>query len=376
MLGQTLWDKVQLAINLVLVARIQAEISPSVGKMSLLMMITALIIISSQASSYLHESTWNGKLMFDGILAIVRSVLSLLFVQILMQQVSATDIDMDFIDYANRDNMNVFSLFSVVSLKMSAVVEAVCMPMLIILALSFVIRSIPLQYVNAEVNRLVYGVQFIFAGTIGGIVNNSGLQKLVALTGLLNISLVTHHSIDTGEYTAIKIYTRGIYMAWVDIIVNAVVPAGEWSSSKEIDVIVALSLSMILQTLTVVIPGLENLQGYIEWRVATVVLQTLATSAIKRVELILLCSILLATFTFARSYMPKMQKGVSIMDTLVDIFTIAWVSVVSSYVLDKLVGIAGNDIIMVGLIATTAFGIIYTFVFNHVVLKPLNLATE
>jgi hypothetical protein len=239
-----------------------------------------------------------------------------------------------------------------------------------------VLRTIPMIYINKEINRLVYGVQFIFAGTIGGIVNSSGLHKLAALTGLLNISLVSHNSINTGEYTAIKIYTRGIYMAWVDIVVNSVVPAGEWSSSKEIDVIVALSLSMILQTLTVVIPGLENLQGYIEWRVATVVLQTLATSTIKRFELILLCSILLVIFTIAKSYMPKIKKGVSIMDTLTDIFTLAWVSATSSYALDLIVSIAGDDIITVGLIATTAFGIMYTFVLKNVVLKPLELANR
>jgi hypothetical protein len=328
-------------------------------------MVIAQVIITAEVAVFIRDYQWSGTVLLKRILVIFTSVLSLLLVRVGMAQVSVIDASVDFIDYIHRDTTSVLVLLSEVSLKMSVVVEAICLPILVILSISLIIRMIPAENVNKEIHHLVYGVQYIFADALGSIVRDSGLQKLVALTGLLNISFITDHADVGGAYSAMNIYVHGIYMAWIDIVVGAVVPSGEWSSSKEMDVIAAISLSLLLQMLTSIIPGLSNLQGYIEWRVAIVIADTMNHAIISRLEVIFLSSLLLALLTTAKKYTFTASTHVSIMTTIVDVFTIVWITTTSSYVLDTLVILAATDIITVSVIAITAFGTIYTYVSNN-----------
>jgi hypothetical protein len=279
-------------------------------------------------------------------------------------QLTITPMDIDFQVVTPQDNTgnSIISLLSHISPKMSITVESICLPILLIIALSFILRCLPPEYMDSEVQQLVYGVQYIFADTMGSIIADSGLETLIAIVGFLNLPLVNDDN--SNGYQAFHIYIGGLRMAWVNIMVGIIVPNREWASSQELDVVIALSLSMLFQIVGTIVEGLSSMQGYIEWRIALAIIACMEAHQTYGLDAILATSIILSVLLGVNSFYTQ-HEGVSVLNTLVSVGTLVWVCTSSRFVIDRLILLAGYDLLTIGFVAVVIFGITYDFISSH-----------
>jgi hypothetical protein len=87
MLSQSLWNKVHLTLNLVIIAKIEEQIPVDIGGISLLIMLIAQIIIAAQISNIVDGVEWSGKIIGYNMLKVFRGILSFLTVRIMIRQV-------------------------------------------------------------------------------------------------------------------------------------------------------------------------------------------------------------------------------------------------------------------------------------------------
>lgn len=122
-------------------------------------------------------------------------------------------------------------------------------------------RNIP------ELDRIISSIQFLYADAVSNVIIDDRIRTIIAFAGVVFITPIAHAvalgsgiTPSTGTVSSYRILMTGITMAWVNILVQIIIPDRIWSASTAIDFATALTMSLIIQAMKKSIPGLESIQ--------------------------------------------------------------------------------------------------------------------
>jgi hypothetical protein len=112
-------------------------------------------------------------------------------------------------------------------------------------------------------------------------------------------------------------------MGWINILVSIVIPDATAIGVGFAEVVSTLTLACVLQALQSTCSGASTLQGYVEWHVANTLRSIAIANNMPAVDIIILSCVVVATIT---STFPKKSNRVSVLDTIVTLFSIVAVN--------------------------------------------------
>lgn len=281
---------------------------------------------------------------------ILRRLSVLVFVQILLDGVQpkmgrpGADL---FADLERQEGREPMSLFSYIPLSVWPLVESFVMSSILIICVTFTARVVSgsgiarqgpsVQQMRnkddkdetqiPELERLLFCVQYSFADTVALLMVDPRIQRVIAFMGFIGLKPLTDIMNRPSKSTS-AVLVSGVSMAWVNLVVQLIVPDGRWSMSVHMEVVATLGLATLIQALQGSLPGIAALQGYIEWHLSNVFAGGMERVHVNEWDIIIVSAISYVTLTGINTLIAneKASDPVATIQTLRNISTLMFVN--------------------------------------------------
>ena len=190
-----------------------------------------------------------------------------------------------------------------------------------------------------EIDRLLLGIQYAFADTVKLFLVDQRVRNVLAFAGIVGLKPLTSKMRNAdGSQTAVSVWTSGIAMAWVNLVVGIIIPDGRWSVAVYVEAVTAMSMAVLLQALSGALSGLVSLQGYVEWHLSNVFARGMQSAGIDQLDVMIASGTILAVLYVAKVVMARRHaetaEKTSAVDTLVNIATLMVVNTTARALMD------------------------------------------
>jgi hypothetical protein len=201
-----------------------------------------------------------------------------------------------------------------------------------------------LRTFRPELEKIMYSLQFMFADSIVPLVQDYRLKRyfpdspmccilsLYVLTtpfecistlcvaGFMLLGPITK-SMQDDVHTPYKVFCSGLAMGWVNIMVQTLIPQITSIGFGLSQMVAALSLACLLQSVRTVLPGMGTLQGYVEWHISNIIQKVAEVNGVGSLDLVVTCCVLLL-YLPRKSASDSLKSSIGVSDTLVNIMGI------------------------------------------------------
>lgn len=130
---------------------------------------------------------------------------------------------------------------------------------------------------------------------------------------------------DLPHGSSLSFWLSSMAMAWVNLIVQMVVPEKKIILSSGAEIITSLTMAMTLRSLQELAPGLAYLQGYVQWHISNSIMDTMREQGWTYLETLVLCCIAHVCLR-AGSLFWVINSKISPFVLIMDVFTLVVVN--------------------------------------------------
>ena len=306
MLVDSLSGRLQVTLSLTIVARVKALLLQYSSVYVILKGTVACTVIISQCQKmidhpYVENHVENNqlKIILVDLLDLFKSLASLLVVQLALASIAPSSSSSagwgsggDFAQqlHVSRDSAGL-SIFSHISLSIWPMIESFVLSSVTIVCMTSAVRMWLHTTATSDgqkragglpqtMARVFTSVQYSFADSVSGMVTDPTTQRLIGIAGMIffpNLVARSDAVAADASVSSVRVWTESVCMAWMNIVVQLVLPAQNWNaSSVPVEICTVLATAVILQSAQIIVPELQTLQGYLEWTVAAVIMSRAA----------------------------------------------------------------------------------------------------
>lgn len=356
MIIDNLASKIDVTLSLTVANNIVVSLSPGIEKNVLLKSTAVIAIILTL--TFDSNAKKNATLVKEedqretsvGIVHITRRLSILAFIQLAMSVISP---ETHTLSSADTNPLYRGAPFLHVPHSIIPVVESFTIASLAIIMVTLVARMIsslgtgrrPIVENNdnrdklAELDRMLLSIQYMFADIVSGLFHDSSIKRILAFIGMVSLSKLVEYTrgnsnqsgadqSDT-KYNASQIWFSAIFMAWVNISMQLIIPQLQWSSTVSVvlEIITGVSVVLLGGALKTIVPGVQSLHGYLEWNLSNIIAGAAIAQGTTFFEIILASGISIWFFSFFGAIINYLfGKSLTGSDVLVSISTIILVN--------------------------------------------------
>ena len=347
MLLNSLGSKVDITLSLTIASQVVSTLDSRIERGLLLKGTVAIASILAFLNSMVTGRGVGGKLETPAHVAVnaiqlFRRLTVLVFVQLVLDEIrvkhgrSPDEIFRDFQVGTARDTGS-FALLGAIPLSLMPFLISFVISSIAIIAATFLARVVSVGGMGnvAELDRLLFSIQFMFADTVALLLIDERIKYVVALVGLLALGKLSEYmSIELTQYKASRVWFSGIAMAWVNVTVQIIVPDTKWSTSVWIETGTAVALAVLLQVLHHIIPALSTLQGYIEWHLSNILYNAAIAEGARAFDVVLVSAMVLVLFRVLQKLAERAYGETTLaLHTVVNICTLIIVNTLVRWIM-------------------------------------------
>lgn len=186
---------------------------------------------------------------------------------------------------------DVFSPFSRIPLDALPAVEVFIFSSLTIVLVASVVRIYSSRRHDAVdgsqqqqgMDNILSGVKYAFADSASGMILDSRIKHMLAFAGVVFLDRLSNASCDDSsdtDYSPTSFLKSGIAMAWVNLVVELVLPRGDSGAySSVLQITAALCAALLISSMRRGGKGggsgVSTIHGYLEWNVSNIVVGVL-----------------------------------------------------------------------------------------------------
>jgi hypothetical protein len=201
-----------------------------------------------------------------------------------------------------------------------------------------------------QIARFFKSAQWIYADAVAKLLKESSLQYDLTLLGTIAMPKLTQY-MQTNDTSLVAVFATGIAMTWVNLVVQLVLSDTVAANSSIIETVAVLVLGIVMHTFQVIIPGLNHLNGYIEWHINTVVVTTALDAHVHLVDIAIAALALSTVIYTATASIYGPENTPSTITSISNIVILVFTTASSRYLIDLINNMGGvSNIIFIFII--------------------------
>lgn len=314
MLVDSLLQRVEVSLSLVITDEMVQTLSGELDTAGTILICASVTVLISGVGHML-QALWTHSLVAE-ITALMRSISLLVTTRIVLDGIgvkggrSTADIFADVrVAVSGQRSLG----WGGVPLTVVEVVEPFVLSsamIILIVMLCNILRggNRPVSSVVPEIDRIVYGVQYMFADAVGGLFTDPVLQRNIVFLGMLGLQRIAQYSRAEGTTTP-GMFLHALAMAWTNVVVQWCVTENSSPGGVLTDLVATVCLALVIQMVCSWLPGAAVLRGYVEWHLSSVLMAMFQFNAADPTDVIVLSLSVMTFFWVCQAYTAAGAAG-------------------------------------------------------------------
>lgn len=307
MIIDSLLQRVEVSLSLVITDEMVKTLSGEIDTAGTILICVSVTVLISGVGHML-QALWTHSLVAE-ITALMRSISLLVTTRIVLDKVGVQR-DRSTADVVADIRVNISERGSIewgrVPLTLVHVVESFTLSAMLIIFIVMLCNLLRggdrrLNLVVPEIDRIIYGVQYMFADTVGGLFTDPVIQRSVVFLGILGVQRIAQYSQGEGRTTP-EMFLHSLAMAWTNVVVQWCVTQNSSPNSVLLDLVTTITLALVIQMVCLWLPGASVLRGYVEWHISSVLMVMLRFNAADPADVMILSLSVMSFFWVCQSY--------------------------------------------------------------------------